>query len=150
MQPTIPMVQRNASAVWQGGLKDGKGRLSTESGVLKDTPYGFASRFESERGTNPEELIAAAHAGCFTMKLSAVLGEKGLKPERLDTTASATFEKTPEKGFVITTIHLETTGKVPGADKAAFEAAADEAKRTCPVSQLLAPGARITLAAKLA
>jgi osmotically inducible protein OsmC len=134
---------RKASAVWNGSLKEGKGTISTESGVLANTPYSFSTRFENARGTNPEELIAAAHAGCFTMALSAQLGNAGIKPEQLETTASVTLEKL-DAGFTVTKIHLETKARIPGADKAAFEKAAQDAKTGCPISRLLK--AEITLA----
>ncbi len=139
-------MKRTASAVWTGGLKDGKGRLSSQSGVLKDTPYGFRMRFEDEPGTNPEELIAAAHAGCFTMALSAQLGEAGMVAERLKTEAAVTLEK-KDDGFSITAIHLALVAKIPGADRQAFDAAVDKAKTGCPVSKLL--NAQITLDAQL-
>lgn len=139
-------MKRTASAVWTGGLKDGKGSISTQSGVLADTQYGFNTRFENGPGTNPEELIAAAHAGCFTMALSAQLGEAGMTAENLKTSAAVTLEK-QEKGFAITAIHLDLTAKIPGADRAAFEAAANRAKEGCPVSKVL--NANITLDAKL-
>ncbi|MGE5649729.1 MAG: OsmC family protein [Bacillota bacterium] len=139
-------MKRTASAVWTGGLKDGKGGLSSQSGVLKDTPYGFRMRFEDEPGTNPEELIAAAHAGCFTMALSAQLGEAGMVAERLSTEAAVTLEK-KDDGFSITAIHLALAAKIPGADRQAFDAAVDKAKTGCPVSKLL--NAQITLDAKL-
>jgi lipoyl-dependent peroxiredoxin len=139
-------MERTASAVWTGGLKGGKGSLSTQSGVLADTPYGFGSRFENGPGTNPEELIAAAHAGCFTMALSAQLDEAGMVAESLKTTATVTLEKT-EEGFSITTVHLDLAAKIPGTSQPAFEAAANKAKSGCPVSKLL--NAAITLAAKL-
>ncbi|HWQ39957.1 MAG TPA: OsmC family protein [Burkholderiales bacterium] len=139
-------MKRTGSAVWQGGLKDGKGTLSTESGVLSNAPYGFGTRFENERGTNPEELIAAAHAGCFSMALSAQLGEAGLVAQSIRTTAAVTLEKS-DGGFSITAVHLALTAKVPGADRQAFETAADRAKTGCPVSKLL--NARITLEARL-
>src|SRR5712691_10474211 len=113
-------MQRKASAHWSGGLKDGKGKLTTGSGVLKDTPYSFSTRFESQPGTNPEELIAAAHAGCFTMALSAQLGNAGMTAQALDTTATVTLEKL-DAGFTITAIHLQVTAKIPGADQAKFE-----------------------------
>src|SRR5690606_18682439 len=103
-------MKRTASAVWQGGLKDGKGTISTESGVLKDTAYSFAKRFESEKGTNPEELIGAAHAGCFSMALSGQLGAANLKPERIATTATVTLEKT-DTGFAVTEVHLDVAAK---------------------------------------
>jgi osmotically inducible protein OsmC len=137
---------RKASAVWNGSLKEGKGTISTESGVLANTPYSFSTRFENARGTNPEELIAAAHAGCFTMALSAQLGNAGIKPESLETTASVTFEKL-DAGFTVTKIHLETKARIPGADKAAFDKAAQDAKTGCPISRLLK--AEITLNATL-
>lgn len=139
-------MKRTASALWSGGLKDGKGSISTQSGILDNTQYGFSSRFESGTGTNPEELIAAAHAGCFTMALSAQLGEAGMTAESLRTTAAVTLDKVDE-GFAITAIHLDLVAKIPGADKAAFDAAANKAKVGCPVSRLLK--AEITLDAKL-
>lgn len=139
-------MKRTASANWTGGLKDGKGNLSSQSGVLNATPYGFSTRFESEPGTNPEELIAAAHAGCFTMALSAQLGEAGMTAESLRTTAAVTLDKV-EDGFAITAIHLDLTAKIPGADQAKFEEAANKAKTGCPVSKLFK--ANITLDAKL-
>jgi osmotically inducible protein OsmC len=139
-------MKRIGSAVWQGGLKDGKGTVSTESGVLKDTQYSFATRFENGRGTNPEELIGAAHAGCFSMALSVVLGNAGLTPERLATTATVTFEKL-EAGFTVTEIHLDLVAKVPGASEQAFQEAAQTAKATCPISRLL--NAKITLSSRL-
>ncbi len=137
---------RKATAAWSGSLKEGKGNLSTESGVLSQSPYSFKTRFENERGTNPEELIAAAHAGCFTMALSAQLGNAGITAERLETTAAVTLEKVAD-GFAITKIHLDLTARIPGGDKAAFEKAAQAAKEGCPVSKLLK--AEITLSAKL-
>jgi osmotically inducible protein OsmC len=139
-------MKRIGSAVWQGGLKDGKGTVSTESGVLKDTQYSFATRFENGRGTNPEELIGAAHAGCFSMALSVVLGNAGFTPERLATTATVTFEKL-EAGFTVTEIHLDLVAKVPGASEQAFQEAAQTAKATCPISRLL--NAKITLSSRL-
>ena len=139
-------MKRKASAVWQGGLQDGKGTISTDSGVLKDTQYSFATRFESGAGTNPEELIAAAHAGCFSMALSAELGRAGIKPERIATTATVTLEKA-NGGFAIPAIHLDVAAKIPGGDKAAFEKAAADAKAGCPVSKVL--NAKITMEAKL-
>src|SRR6266481_5189873 len=129
-------MNRTASAHWSGGLKDGKGTIATASGVLKDTPYSFARRFESEPGTNPEELIAAAHAGCFTMALSGQLGSAGMTAQALDTTATVTLEKT-DAGFTITTIHLQVTAKIAGADQAKFAEAAKNAKEGCPVSRVL-------------
>jgi len=139
-------MQRNASAHWTGGLKDGKGTLTAPSGVLKNTPYSFHTRFESEPGTNPEELIAAAHAGCFTMALSAQLGTAGMTAQALDTTASVTLEKT-DAGFTITAVHLQVKAKIPGADKSKFDAAAKNAKEGCPISRLL--NAKITMDAQL-
>ncbi len=139
-------MKRKASAEWHGGLKDGKGTLSTDSGVLSRTPYSFSTRFENGPGTNPEELIAAAHAGCFTMALSAQLGGAGLSAESLKTTATLTMEKL-EAGWAITKVHLDLTAKIPGADKAKFDAAAAAAKAGCPVSRVL--NAEITLEARL-
>jgi lipoyl-dependent peroxiredoxin len=139
-------MKRSASATWLGDLKQGKGTLSTESGVLKDTPYSFTTRFESTPGTNPEELIAAAHAGCFTMALSAFLGRAGFTPERLTTRAGLTFEQV-EGNWTITVIHLDLTAKIPGIDRAKFDSIAADAKANCPVSRVL--DARITLDAKL-
>jgi lipoyl-dependent peroxiredoxin len=139
-------MKRKASAVWKGGLKDGKGTISTDSGVLSDTQYSFSTRFEQGVGTNPEELIAAAHAGCFAMALSAQLGDAGLTAERIRTTASVTLDKT-EVGFTITAVHLDVTAKIPGADQQAFERAANNAKAGCPVSKVL--NAQITMDAKL-
>ncbi len=139
-------MQRKANAVWSGNLKQGKGQLSTESGVLQDTPYGFAKRFESEPGTNPEELIAAAHAGCFTMALSAQLEEAGLVASSLRTSAAVTLEK-EGNGFSITAIHLELEAAIPGASQEAFDTAANAAKAGCPVSKVL--NAAITMEARL-
>lgn len=138
---------RKASAVWKGSLKEGKGTISTDSGVLSNTQYSFSTRFEDGKGTNPEELIAAAHAGCFTMALSAQLGNAGLTPESLETTASLTLEKL-EAGFTVTKIHLDVAARVPGADQAAFDKAAQAAKAGCPISRLLK--AEITMTARLA
>ena len=139
-------MKRKASAVWQGGLKDGKGSISTDSGVLSGTQYSFSTRFENGVGTNPEELIAAAHAGCFSMALSAQMGNAGLTVGEIRTTATVTFEKL-EAGFTLTAIHLDTTVKSPGADKAKFEEAAQNAKTGCPISRAL--NATITMDAKL-
>lgn len=139
-------MKRKASAHWQGGLKDGKGTISTESGVLEKTQYSFTTRFENGVGTNPEELIAAAHAGCFTMALSGQLGNAGMTATSIDTTATVTMEKT-DAGFTVTNVHLDLTAKIPGADKAAFDQAAANAKAGCPISRLLK--AEITLDAKL-
>ncbi len=140
-------MQRKASAVWKGGLKDGKGTVSSASGVLKNTPYSFSTRFEETPGTNPEELIAAAHAGCFSMALSGQLGNAGMTAESLETSATLTMEKL-EAGFTITAIHLDVVAKIPGGDAAKFEQAANNAKAGCPVSRLL--NAKITMDAKLA
>jgi len=139
-------MQRSASAHWEGGLKDGRGTITTASGVLSQTQYSFGTRFENGVGTNPEELIAAAHAGCFSMALSNQLDGMGLKAEAIDTKANLTFEKT-DAGFTITKIHLELRAKVPNADEATFQKAAAEAKAGCPVSRVLK--AEITLDAKL-
>jgi osmotically inducible protein OsmC len=139
-------MQRNASAHWSGGLKDGKGTLTSASGVLKNTPYSFSTRFESQPGTNPEELIAAAHAGCFTMALSAQLGNAGITAQALDTTATVTLEKV-DAGFSVTSVHLQVTAKIPGADPAKFSEAAKNAKEGCPISRLL--NTKITMDAKL-
>ncbi|GAB3406155.1 OsmC family protein [Massilia agilis] len=141
------MINRTGSAVWSGGLKDGKGTVSTQSGVLKDTQYGFKTRFEDGAGTNPEELIAAAHAGCFTMALSAQLGEAGMTATRLETTATVSLDKA-DGGFAITAVHLALVASIPGATDEAFQAAALKAKEGCPVSKLL-KGANITMDAKL-
>ncbi len=137
---------RKASAVWNGSLKEGKGSISTDSKVLSNTQYSFSTRFENGVGTNPEELIAAAHAGCFSMALSGQLGNAGMTAESIETTASVTLEKT-DAGFTITKVHLDVTGKIPGADAAAFEKAAQNAKAGCPISRLL--NADITMTAKL-
>jgi len=139
-------MKRSASAEWKGGLKDGKGTISTESGVLANTSYSFGTRFESAKGTNPEELIGAAHAGCFSMALSAQLGEAGMTAERIATTAAVTLEKL-ESGFAITAIHLTVKAKIPGADAAKFQTAANNAKAGCPVSKVLS--ATITMDASL-
>jgi osmotically inducible protein OsmC len=128
-------MERKASAVWQGGLKDGKGTLSADSGVLRQTPYSFAQRFETAPGTNPEELLAAAHAGCFTMALSAQLGNAGMTADRLETTATVTLEKVGD-GFTITKSHLDLVARVPNADRAKFDAAVKAAESGCPVSKL--------------
>jgi osmotically inducible protein OsmC len=137
---------RKASAVWKGSLKEGKGTISSDSGVLSNTPYSFSTRFENVKGTNPEELIAAAHAGCFTMALSAQLGNAGITPESLETTASLTLDKL-DAGWTVTKIHLDVTARIPGADKAAFDKAAENAKAGCPISRLL--NAQITMTARL-
>jgi osmotically inducible protein OsmC len=137
---------RKASAVWKGSLKEGKGTISSDSGVLSNTPYSFSTRFENAKGTNPEELIAAAHAGCFTMALSAQLGNAGMTPESLETTASLTLDKL-DAGWTVTKIHLDVTARIPGADQAAFDKAAENAKAGCPISRLL--NAQITMVARL-
>jgi len=139
-------MQRKASAVWQGGLKEGKGTVSTESGVLSQAQYSFGTRFESGKGTNPEELIAAAHAGCFSMALSAELGKSGIAPEKIETSAAVSLEKL-DSGWTVTQVHLDVRAKISGADKAAFEAAAGTAKQNCPISRLL--NAKITMQATL-
>lgn len=139
-------MERKASAVWKGGLKDGKGTLSATSGVLSNTPYSFSTRFEDQPGTNPEELIAAAHAGCFSMALSKQLADAGGKPESIETTATVKLEKT-DAGFSITTVHLDLKARVGGLDQAGFQKAAEAAKAGCPVSRVL--NAKISLDAKL-
>jgi len=139
-------IKRRGSARWSGGLKDGKGRLSTQSGALKELPYGFGSRFEGEPGTNPEELIGAAHAGCFTMALSSILGQEGLTATQLDTTAAVTLKQSSQ-GFEISAVHLTLEGKVPNTDAETFQKLAQKAKENCPVSKLLK--ADISLDAKL-
>lgn len=139
--------QSKAHAVWRGGLKDGQGVLSVDSGVLAGTPYTFAQRFEAARGTNPEELVAAAHAGCFSMALAAELGKAGLAPEAIETRATLDFDMKDGKPTV-TKIHLDCVAKVPNASAAAFETAAQDAKAGCPISRLL--DTEITLAARLA
>lgn len=140
------MKKRQATAHWEGGIKDGTGTLSTPSGALSKTPYGFKDRFEEGPNTNPEELIGAAHAGCFAMALSGQLGNAGMTAESLDVTANVTLEKQGE-GFAITAVHLDLTARIPGADRDAFMQAANNAKSGCPVSKLLK--AEITLDAKL-
>jgi osmotically inducible protein OsmC len=139
-------MKRKASAEWRGDLKTGKGLVSTDSGALRAAPYSFTTRFEEERGTNPEELIAAAHAGCFTMALSGELGKAGITPESLQTTATVTLEKL-DAGWTVTESHLEVVGKVPGGSAEAFQKAAQAAETGCPISRLLK--ARITMDAKL-
>ena len=139
-------MKKHASAVWEGDLKTGKGRISTESGALRDSPYGFNTRFEGVAGTNPEELLGAAHAGCFSMALSNILGESGLKAERIETRADVTLDKV-EGGFAITAVHLTLKARIPGASEQTFRAAADQAKAGCPVSKVL--NAAITLDATL-
>ncbi len=139
-------MQRKASAVWTGGLKDGKGTVSASSGVLSKTPYSFTTRFENTPGTNPEELIAAAHAACFSMALSAQLGAANLTPDSINTSATLTMDKL-DAGWTITAIHLDVSARVPKADSAAFNKAAESAKAGCPVSKVL--NATITMNAKL-
>lgn len=139
-------MKRKGSAVWNGGLKDGSGKISTESGVLRDTQYSFGTRFENGVGTNPEELVAAAHAGCFSMALSGQLGAAGMTAESIRTSATVTFEKL-DAGWTITAVHLDVTAKIPNADRAKFETAAANAKAGCPISRLLK--ADITMDAKL-
>ncbi len=139
-------MKKTASAHWQGGIKDGKGTISTQSGVLKQSPYGFNTRFEDGPGTNPEELIGAAHAGCFSMALSKELGEAGMTAESIDTHAEVTLDKV-DGGFAITAVHLKLSAKIPGADRDAFEKAVETAKTGCPVSKVL--NAEITLEATL-
>jgi len=139
-------MQRKASAMWKGGLKDGKGSLSAPGGVLNNTPYSFSTRFESAAGTNPEELIAAAHAGCFTMALSGQLGGVNLTAESLSTTVTVSLEKL-ESGWTITSSHIDVVGKVPGTDAATFQKYAEAAEKGCPVSKVL--NAKITMTAKL-
>jgi osmotically inducible protein OsmC len=139
-------MKRKASAVWEGGLKDGTGKLSTASGVLSNTQYSFATRFESGVGTNPEELIAAAHAGCFSMALSGQLANAGMTARSIETQATLTLEKT-DAGFTITTVHLDVTATIPGAEPAAFTKAAENAKAGCPVSRVL--NAKISMDARL-
>jgi lipoyl-dependent peroxiredoxin len=140
------IMDRKASAVWTGGLKDGKGSLSTDSGVLRQTQYSFSTRFENGVGTNPEELLAAAHAGCFTMALSGQLGKAGLTAQKLETTATVTLAKDGE-GFSITKSHLDLVANIPGADKTKFDAAVKAAETGCPVSKLFK--AEITVSARL-
>jgi lipoyl-dependent peroxiredoxin len=139
-------MQRKASAVWKGGLKDGKGTISAPGGVLNNTQYSFSTRFENAPGTNPEELIAAAHAGCFSMALSAQLGGANLTPESISTTVTLSLDKL-DSGWTITASHIEVVGKVPGADAATFQKYAEAAEKGCPVSKVL--NAKITMNAKL-
>jgi osmotically inducible protein OsmC len=141
-------MQRKGSAEWRGGLKDGKGTVSTASGTLNNTQYSFAARFENGTGTNPEELLAAAHAGCFSMALSGQLGAAGMTADSINTTATVTLEKVAD-GFAITKVHLDVKAKIPNADKGKFETATANAKSGCPVSKLF-KGAEITMDASLA
>src|SRR5882762_6516138 len=139
-------MERKASAVWKGGLKDGKGSISAPGGVLNNTPYSFTTRFENAPGTNPEELIAAAHAACFSMALSAQLGAANLTPENIRTKVTLTLDKL-DSGWTITTSHLDVVGRVPGADAATFQKYAEAAEKGCPVSKVL--NAKISMTAKL-
>ena len=139
-------MKRKGSARWQGGLRDGRGTVSTASGVLSDTQYSFSTRFEEGAGTNPEELIAAAHAGCFSMALSKQLEDAGTKADEINTTATVSLEKT-DAGFTVTRVHLDVTARIPGASREAFETAANNAKAGCPISRLL--NAEITMDARL-
>ena len=139
-------MERTASVVWNGSLKEGKGTITTQSGILSDAPYSFVTRFENGKGTNPEELIAAAHAGCFTMALSAQLGTMNFTPQSLRTSAKLTLEKL-DAGWTISKIHLDVSARVPGISASAFESAAASAKANCPVSRLLK--AEITMDANL-
>ena len=140
-------IKRKASAIWQGTLKEGKGAISTDSGVLKNTQYSFGTRFENGAGTNPEELIAAAHASCFSMALSGQLGNAGMTANSIDTTATLSMEKL-DAGFTVTAVHLDLVANIPGADKAKFETAVENAKTGCPISRLLS-NVKITVDAKL-
>jgi osmotically inducible protein OsmC len=140
------IMKRKASAIWRGGLKDGKGSLLTESGVLRETPYSFGTRFENGIGTNPEELIAAAHAGCFAMAFSAELGKAGITPESISATATVKLDKT-DAGWTVTASHLDVTVKIPGADKAQILSIANVAKLGCPISRLLK--ANVTMDARV-
>lgn len=139
-------MKSKASAVWKGGLKDGLGHINANSGVLQDVPYSFKTRFEGADGTNPEELIGAAHAGCFSMALSMILGDAGFMPESIATEATVTLEK-KDGAFTITKVHLDVTARVPGASDEAFQEAAENAKAGCPVSRLL--NADISMEARL-
>lgn len=139
-------INKTASAHWEGDLKQGKGTISTESGVLDAQPYGFNTRFEGGKGTNPEELIGAAHAGCFSMAFSMLLGEEGFTPDGIDTKAAVTLEK-QDDGFAVTAVHLDMRARIPGIDKVKFEEIANKAKTGCPISKLLK--ADITLDAVL-
>ncbi len=140
-------MKRSASAEWKGGLKDGRGTVSTESGTLANTPYNFRMRFENEKGTNPEELVAAAHAACFSMALSLILGNAGMTADSIQTTATVTLEQSGG-GFAVTSSHLDTKVRIPNADRAAFDKAVEQAKTGCPISKLL--NAKITMEARLA
>ncbi|WP_118135034.1 OsmC family protein [Oceanicella sp. SM1341] len=142
-------IKKTGSAAWEGGLKDGKGTISTQSGALKEYPYGFKTRFEGVAGSNPEELIGAAHASCFTMALSLILGDAGLTADRMDTTATVSLDQV-DGGFAITAIHLELKASVPGTTAEQFAELAAKAKAGCPVSKLFGSNAEITLDATLA
>lgn len=139
-------MKQKASAIWNGGLKDGSGTLTTGSGVLSGVPYSFRTRFEGEQGTNPEELVGAAHAGCFSMALSMILGMANMTPQKIETEATVTLEKVGD-GFQVTASHLDVTVTIPGADETAFQEAAETAKANCPISKLL--NAKITMNATL-
>lgn len=139
-------IKKTASAHWEGDLKKGKGTISTQSGALKENPYGFNTRFEDQPGTNPEELIGAAHAGCFSMAFSLMLGEENFTPDSIDTQATVTLEEQSD-GFAVTAVHLAMTARIPGIDQAKFDEIANKAKAGCPISKLL--NAEITLDAKL-
>ncbi len=139
-------MQRYGTAEWSGDLRTGAGAVSTESGALKKAPYGFGSRFESKQGSNPEELVGAAHAGCFSMALSMMLGERQLVPKKIETRATVTLEE-QDGGFAVTAVHLDVSANVPDADRATFQEAAQQAKEGCPISKLLT--AEITMDAKL-
>jgi osmotically inducible protein OsmC len=141
-------MQKTASAKWHGGIKDGQGTISTQTGVLRDAPYGFASRFEGGPGTNPEELIGAAHAGCFTMAFSLFLSLAGFTAESIETKSTVTLEKDGD-GFTITSCQLDMSAKIPGIDQAKFDELSKGAKENCPVSKLFANNAKITLNATL-
>lgn len=141
-------MERHASAVWNGTLKEGNGTMSTESGALKDASYTWGQRFANDPGTNPEELVAAAHAGCFSMAFSGKLTTAGFPPEQIETTATVTLEKT-DAGMTVTKVHLSSRARVPGIQAAAFDEQAEAARATCPISRLLAPAAQITLDAAL-
>lgn len=143
------MIKRKASAVWRGDLKSGRGTISTDSTILKNAQYGFGTRFENGPGTNPEELIGAAHAGCYSMALSAELGKAGFTPESISTTAAVTLENHPQTSWTVTKIHLDTTATIPGITADKFAEIANGAKAGCPISRLL-KAAEITLDAKLA
>ena len=140
-------MKRSGSAVWKGGLKDGNGTVSTDSGVLSNVPYNFSKRFENEKGTNPEELVAAAHAACFSMALSLFLGEAGMTADSIETKATVSLDQIGG-GFVVTASHLDTTVKIQNPDRAAFDKAVETAKSGCPLSKLL--NAKITMDARLA